>query len=119
MIREAESMEIEKIENFKTQVLDCDKYSKKLSKIFWNCSFKAIGELSESIKSSNINFMDCHWKEKLEMWANMYNVCVLQNEGSSLSLFHKYIYTHNFLLPINKNHSFLYILNKLKYEECK
>lgn len=33
MIREAESMEIERIENFKTQVLDCDKYSKKLSKI--------------------------------------------------------------------------------------
>lgn len=34
MIREAESMEIERIENFKTQVLDCDQYPKKLSKIF-------------------------------------------------------------------------------------
>ena len=53
------------------------------------------------------------------MWANIYNACILQIEGSSLSVFHTYTYTHNFLLPINKNHSFLYILNKLKYEECK
>lgn len=100
-------------------MLDCDKYPKKLSKIFWDWSFRAIGELSESNKSSNLNFVDCHWKEKLGMWANMCNACILQIEGSSLSVFHTYTYTHNFLLPINKNHSFLYILNKFKYEECK
>lgn len=86
MIREAESMEIERPENFKKQILDCDMYPKKLSKISWNYSFKAIGELSESSKRSNLNFMDCHWKEKLGMWANMYNACILQIEGFSLSL---------------------------------
>ena len=32
-IREAESMEIERPENFKKQILDCDMYPKKLSKI--------------------------------------------------------------------------------------
>lgn len=117
MIREAESMEIERLENFKKQILDCDMYPKKLSKISWNYSFKAIGELSESSKSSNLNFMDCHWKEKLGMWANMYNAyCRLK---AFLSLFHTYTYKYNFLLPINKNHSFLYILDKLKYEESK
>lgn len=85
MIREAESMEIERLENSETNTW-LWYVPKKLSKISWNYSLKPLVNLVRAV-SSNLNFMDCHWKEKGRD-VGKHVQCILQIEGFSLSFTH-------------------------------